>query len=336
MKLKLVTFALALSAVCIPAGAQQTQPVVIKFSHVTTADSPKGRAADLFKKLVEERTKGQVKVEVYPNSTLYKDKEELEALQMNAVQMLAPAPGKFGPMGIKEYEAFELPYLFKDMDAAQKVTQGPIGKRMLKMLEPKGVTGLAFWDNSFRQLTSNKPIRQPSDLKGQKIRIQSSKVFDAMYRNIGVLPQVMAFSEVYQAMQSGVVDGGDNALSNITSQKFYEVQKYLTVTNSTYHGYVVVASKKFWDTLSPETRGVLEAAMKETTTQYAKMAKEEDDASLAAMKKNPGIQVHQPNPQEMALWRQEFAKVIPQMEGRVGKELVQSIYQATGFDPTKP
>ena len=287
----------------------------------------------LFRKLAEERTQGRVKVEVYPNSTLYKDKEELEALQLNAVQMLAPAPGKFGPMGVKEYEALELPYLFSDMASAQKVTQGPIGKRLLKALEPRGVTGLAFWDNSLRVFTSNKLIHQPGDLKGEKIRIQSSKVFDAQLRNVGALPQVMAFSEVYQAMQSGVVDGGDNALSNIFTQKFFEVQKYLTLTNHSYHGYVVVANKKFWDGLPPEIRAELEGAMKETTEQYAKLAKDEDEAALAAIRKSAKVDVYQPTPDEMGRWRLEFTKVHKEMEARLGKDLIEAIYRETNVRP---
>jgi len=333
MKSKLVCLVLAMSAAWTSAWAQQPLPIVIKFSHVTTADSPKGRAAEYFKKLAEERTHGRVKVELYPNSTLYKDKEELEALQLNAVQLLAPAPGKFGPLGIKEYEALELPYLFKDIASAQKVTQGPIGKRLLKALEPRGLTGLAFWDNSLRVFTSNKPTHLPGDLKGQKIRIQSSKVFDAQLRNVGALPQVMAFSEVYQAMQSGVVDGGDNALSNIVTQKFYEVQKYLTLTNHSYHGYVVVANKKFWDGLPPEIRTELEGAMKETTEQYATLAREEDEAALAAIRKTGKVDVYQPALEEMDVWRREFTKVHKEMEPRLGKDLIEAIYRETGSRP---
>jgi C4-dicarboxylate-binding protein DctP len=334
MKSRLFSFALVLAAACMPASAQQAQPIVIKFSHVTTADSPKGLAAEHFRKLAEERTQGRVKVEVYANSTLFKDKEELEALQLNAVQLLAPAPGKFGPMGIKEYEALELPYIFNDMASAQKVTQGPIGKQLLKKLESKGLTGLAFWDNSLRQYTSNKPVRLPSDLKGQKIRIQSSKVFEGMLRNVGAMPQVMAFSEVYQALQSGVIDGQDNPASNIFTQKFYEVQKHMTMTNHTYHGYVVVSNKKFWDGLPADIRTHLESAMKDTTEHYVKLAQEEDVAALEEIKKSTKTDVYYPTPEEMTAWRREFAKVHKDMEGRLGKDLITSIYEATGFNPT--
>lgn len=334
MKTRLFTLALALSAVCMPAAAQPAQPIVIKFSHVTTADSPKGLAAEHFRKLAEERTQGRVKVEIYANSTLYKDKEELEALQLNAVQMLAPAPGKFGPMGIREYEALELPYLFDDMEEARKVTQGPIGRQLLGRLETKGLAGLAFWDNSFRQYTSNRPIRVPADLKGQKVRIQSSKVFEGMLRKVGAMPQVMAFSEVYQALQSGVIDGQDNPASNIYTQKFHEVQKHMTLTNHTYHGYVVVSNKKFWDGLPADIRAQLESAMKDTTEHYVKLAQEEDMIALEGIRKSSKTAVYVPTAEEMTVWRRELTRIHKEMEERLGKELLASIYQATGSDPT--
>jgi C4-dicarboxylate-binding protein DctP len=330
MKSKLISLALILATVCMPAAAQQPETFVIKFSHVASAQAPKGRAAEYFKKLAEERTHGRVKVEVYANSTLYKDKEEIEALQLNAVQMLAPAPGKFGPMGVKQFEVIELPYLFESMESAQKVTQGPIGKQLLKSLEPKGVVGLAFWDNGFRQFTNNTPMHLPSDLKGLKIRIQSSKVFDAQLRNVGALPQVMAFSEVYQGLQSGVINGQDNPVSNIYTQKFYEVQKHMTMTNHTYHGYVVVTNKKFWDKLPADLRAVLETALAETTSRYGQFVEEEDNAALDAIKQSGKMAIYEPTPAEMKVWREEFRKVHAEMADRLGKDLIASIYKETG------
>ncbi|MCX7145283.1 MAG: DctP family TRAP transporter solute-binding subunit, partial [Sulfuritalea sp.] len=256
------------------------QPIVIKFSHVAAADAPKGKAAEHFKKLAEEGTRGRVKVELYPNSMLYKDKEEMEALQLGAVQMLAPAPGKFGPLGVKEFEVLDLPYLFDNMAMAERVTQGPVGQQLLKKLDVRGISGLAFWDNGFRVFTSNKPVRRPVDLKGQKIRIQSSKVTESQMRDVGSLPQVMAFSELYQALQTGVVDGQENPVTHVYTQKFYEVQKYMTLTNHTYHGYVVIANKKFWEGLPPDIRSALTVALKGTTAYFYSMAKQEDDAAL--------------------------------------------------------
>ena len=255
-----------------PSAAMAQAPIVIKFSHVVAPNTPKGKGADKFKELAEKYTNGKVKVEVYPNSTLYKDKEELEALQLGAVQMLAPSNSKFGPMGIKDFEVFDLPFLLPNLASLRKVTEGPIGQKMLKLLEPKGMIGLAYWDNGFKQMSANKPLHMPEDYKGQKFRIQSSKVLEAQFRLLGATPQVMAFGEVYQALQTGVVDGQENTPSNIYTQKFYEVQKYTALTNHGYIGYVVVVNKKFWDDLPADVRGQLEKAMNEATVYANKIS----------------------------------------------------------------
>src|SRR6188768_3286701 len=216
-----------------PAAAQS--PIVIKFSHVVASNTPKGLASEKFKELAEKYTGGKVKVEVYPNSQLYKDKEELEALQLGAVQMLAPSLAKFGPLGVKEFEVFDLPYILPDKAALRKVTDGPLGKKLMGMLAPKGITGLAYWDNGFKDMSANKKLLMPADFRGLKMRIQSSKVLEAQMRALGAIPQVMAFSEVYQALATGVVDGTENPPSNEYTQKMHEVQKY---TMRSGHGYV--------------------------------------------------------------------------------------------------
>ena len=244
-----------------PVAATAQAPIVLKFSHVVAPNTPKGKGADKFKELAEKYTNGKVKVEVYANSTLYKDKEELEALQLGAVQMLAPSNSKFGPIGVKDFEVFDLPYLLPNKAALRKVTDGPIGKAMLKKLESKGMVGLAYWDNGFKEMSANKPLRMPEDYKGLKFRIQSSKVLEAQFRALGAIPQVMAFSEVYQALQTGVVDGQENTPSNMFTQKFHEVQKYTTLTNHGYIGYVVVVNKKFWDDLPADIRAACDKAM---------------------------------------------------------------------------
>ena len=196
-------------------GALAQQPITIKFSHVVALDTPKGKGAEQFKKLAEERTKGRVKVEVYPNSSLFKDGEEVEALQLGSVQMLAPSLAKFGPLGVREFEVFDLPYMFDSYDDLHKVTDGPVGAALFKKLESKGIVGLAYWDNGFKVMTANKMIRGPSDYKGLKMRIQSSKVLSDEMKALGAIPQVMAFSEVYQTMQTGVVDGSENPPSRM-------------------------------------------------------------------------------------------------------------------------
>ncbi|MEX0143067.1 C4-dicarboxylate-binding periplasmic protein precursor [compost metagenome] len=300
-------------------------PIVIKFSHVVATDTPKGQAAERFKQLAEKATNGKVKVELYPNSQLYKDKEELEALQLGAVQMLAPSLAKFGPLGVKEFEAFDLPYIFPTKTALYNVTEGEIGKSLLKKLEPKGITGLAYWDNGFKVMSANKPLHMPADFKGLKMRIQSSKVLDAQMRALGANPQVLAFSEVYQALQTGVVDGTENPPSNMYTQKMHEVQKHVTVSNHGYLGYAVIVNKKFWDGLPPDIRGQLEKAMREATTFEKAIAQRDNDQALEAIKKAGKTQIYTLTVQEQAEWRKALAPVQKAMEARIGKDLISAI-----------
>ncbi|CDG81501.1 TRAP transporter substrate-binding protein [Janthinobacterium agaricidamnosum] len=322
MKMKTILVALC-AAASINAYAQA--PIIIKFSHVVATDTPKGQAAERFKQLAEKATNGKVKVELYPNSQLYKDKEELEALQLGAVQMLAPSLAKFGPLGVKEFEAFDLPYIFPTKTALYNVTEGEIGKSLLKKLEPKGITGLAYWDNGFKVMSANKPLHKPSDFKGMKMRIQSSKVLDAQMRTLGANPQVLAFSEVYQALQTGVVDGTENPPSNMYTQKMNEVQKHVTVSNHGYLGYAVIVNKKFWDGLPPDIRMELEKAMKEATTFEKAIAQRDNDMALEAIKKTGKTTIYTLSPQEQAEWRRVLAPVQKDMEGRIGKELISAI-----------
>jgi C4-dicarboxylate-binding protein DctP len=333
MKLRTLIVGLAATAFSLAAFAQQ--PIVIKFSHVVANDTPKGKAADFFKKKAEELTNGKVKVEVYSNSTLYKDKEEMEALQLGAVQMLAPSLAKFGPLGVKEFEVFDLPYIFDGYDALRKVTNGPVGQQLLGKLEAKGIRGLTYWDNGFKSFSANTPIKLPADLKGKKMRIQSSKVLEEEIRALGGLPQVMAFSEVYQALQTGVVDGTENPISNLYTQKMHEVQKHLSLTEHGYLGYAVIVNKKFWDGLPADVRKQLDDAMEQATRYANQIAKVENDNALEMVKKSGKTQVHTPTAAEKTAFKKALVPVHQKMESRVGKETIQAVYKATGFDPTK-
>ena len=316
-------------------SAFAAEPIVIKFSHVVADDTPKGKGATKFKELAERYTKGAVKVEVYANSTLYKDKEEMEALQLGAVQLLAPSLAKFGPLGVREFEVFDLPYIFDGYEALNKVTQGPVGQQLLAKLEPKGIKGLAFWDNGFKSFSANSPIRMPEDLKGKKMRIQSSKVLEEQMREVKSLPQVMAFSEVYQALQTGVVDGTENPHSNLYTQKMHEVQKHMTLTDHGYLGYAVITNKKFWDGLPAEVRTQLDKAIAESTVYANQIAKEENDKSLEAVRASGKTEIHTPTAEERAAFKKALVPVHKKMESRIGKDLIQSIYKETGFDPAK-
>jgi len=327
--MKFKTMHAVLFAATLACGSAFAQaPIIIKFSHVVTNDTPKGKAALRFKELAEKATHGRVKVEVYPNSTLYKDKEEMEALQMGSVQMLAPSLAKFGPLGVKEYEAFDMPFIFPDKQALYRVTTGPLGKSFFAKLEPKGILGLAYWDNGFKDMTANKPLHTPADFRGLKMRIQSSKVLDAQFRALGANPQVLAFSEVYQAMQTGVVDGNENTPSNIYTQKMHEVQKHMTISNHGYIGYAVIVNKNFWDKLPADIRTELDGAMKEATTYANSIAQEENDKAIAAIKAAGTTTVYTLTPAERAEWRKAMAPVYKQMESRVGKSTLDAMEKA--------
>lgn len=328
MKLRHALLAVALAAVSLTVLAD---PIVIKFSHVVAVNTPKGKAAEYFKKLAEERTKGKVKVEVYPNSQLYKDKEETEALQLGAVQMLAPSLAKFGQMGVREFELFDLPYLFDNYDELHKVTQGRVGQALLKKLESRGVIGLSFWDNGFKSLSANTPIHMPADLKGKKMRIQSSKVLDAEMQALGALPQVMPFSETYQALQTGVVDGTENPISNLYTQKMHEVQKHLTLTEHGYLGYAVIVNKKFWEGLPADVRGQLESAMKDATVYANKIAMEENQNDLKKVIASGKTTVYTPTKAEREAFRAALVPVHTKMADRFGADLLQEVYKETGF-----
>jgi C4-dicarboxylate-binding protein DctP len=320
---------LAALAVLIGPGAHAQAPIIIKFSHVVSPDAPKGQAAERFRVLAEQLTRGRVKVEVYPNSQLYKDKEELEALQLGAVQMLAPSLAKFGPLGVKEFEAFDLPYIFPTKAALYAVTEGPIGKSLLEKLESKGITGLAYWDNGFKVMSANRPLHSPADFRGLRMRIQGSKVLDVQMRALGAIPQVLAFSEVYPALQAHIVDGTENPPSNMYTQKMHEVQKYVTVSNHGYLGYAVIVNKKFWDGLPRDIRTELEQAMREATAFEKTIAQRDNDAALEAIRQTGKTKIHTLTPQEQADWRRALLPVQKQVEGRIGKDLIDAINTTT-------
>ncbi len=315
--------------------AAHAQQVVIKFSHVVAHDTPKGKASEFFAKKAEELTKGKVKVEVYANSALYKDKEEMEALQLGSVQMLAPSLAKFGPLGAKEFEVFDLPYIFDNRDELHKITTGPVGAKLFTKLEPRGIKGLAYWDNGFKVFSANKPLHAVADYKGLKYRIQSSKVIEEQIRALGGIPQVISFGETYQALQTGVVDGTENPPSNFYTQKMHEVQKHLSLTNHGYLGYAVIVNKKFWDGLPADVRGQLEDAMRQATVYANQIAQDENDKALEAVKQSGKTTIYTPTAEERAALKKALLPVHEKMASRIGKDIIQDVYKATGFDPAK-
>jgi len=305
-----------------PAAALADDTIVIKFSHVVANDTPKGKGALKFKELAEKYTNGKVKIEVYPNSSLYKDKEEIEALQLGSVQMLAPSTAKFAPLGVKEFEALDLPWLFKDEATYTAAMKGQVGQWLFKKLEAKGITGLAYWDNGFHMVSANRPLLKPSDFEGLKFRISGSKIADQYFRNVGSIPQIMAFSEVYQALQTGVVDGCENTPSNYTTQKFFEVQKDITVSYHAHLQYAVIVNSKFWSGLPADVRGQLDKAMSEATDYTNSIAVKENEDALAEIKKSGKTTLHYLTDDQRKAWQTAMQPTYKWAKGRVGQDVL--------------
>jgi len=318
-------------ALCRPALADE--PIIIKFSHVVAPDAPKGKAAVLFKELAEKYTNGRVKVEIYPNSSLYKDKEELEALQLGSVQLLAPSISKFGPLGVKEFDIFDLPFLASDDARAHQMMLSPMMGELNQKLAAKGVSALSYWDNGATVFTANRPLIWPDDFRGLKLRIQGGKVQDAVARELGALPQILAFSQVYQSLQTGVVDGEDNVPSNILTQKFYEVQKHLTVS---FHGritYALITNKTFWNSLPEDVRKELDRAVKESTEFFNATAAKDNADALEKIKASGKTEIHLLTDAERKAWIAKLMPVHAEMQARFGKDFIERVYKASGFTP---
>jgi C4-dicarboxylate-binding protein DctP len=325
---------LALAALPGPAAAEP--PILIRFSHVVAVDTPKGQAAEFFKRRAAELTGGRVQVEVFPNGTGYKDHEEIQALQLGAVELLAPSLSKFGQLGVKEFEAFDLPFLFEDEAALRRVTDGPVGRSLLLKLEERGIVGLAFWDAGFKSFSANRPLRRPEDFAGLRMRIQGSGVLDAQMRALGALPQVLPFPEVYRALEAGVVDGCENPISNFYTQGMHRVQRHLSLTRHGYLGYAVIANRRFWDGLPADVRLALGQALAEATAHANRLAREKAEADLQAVLQAGTTAVFVPTRQERQRFVEALRPVHRAVEARLGREFLRSIYAATGFDPAAP
>jgi C4-dicarboxylate-binding protein DctP len=309
------------------------EPIILKFSHVVTPDAPKGKAAAFFKELAERYTNGRVKVEIYPNSSLYKDKEELEALQLGSVQLLAPSISKFGPLGVKEFDVFDLPFLMSDDAHARQMMASPMMADLNGKLEAKGVAPLAYWDNGALVYTANRPLIVPEDFRGLKMRIQGSKVLDAVARELGALPQILPFSAVYQSLQTGVVDGEDNVPSNILTQRFYEVQKNLTVSYHSRLTYALITNKMFWNSLPQDVRSELDRAIKETTVFFNDTAAKDNADALDKIKASGKTEMHVLTDAEKKAWIAKLMPVHNEMQSRFGKDFIERIYKSSGFTP---
>ncbi|MYN14662.1 DctP family TRAP transporter solute-binding subunit [Pusillimonas sp. TS35] len=309
-----------------PAAAQS--PIVIKFSHVVAAKTPKGQGALKFKEVAEKLLPGKVEVQVFPNSQLFGDAKEMEALLLGDVHLIAPSLSKFDRY-TKKLQLFDLPFLFDDEAAVDRFQQSEAGQALLDAMKNRGLKGLAYWHNGLKQLSTNRDkLERPEDVKGLKFRIQASDVLEAQFRQLGANPQKLAFSEVYQALQTGVVDGQENTWSNIYSQKFYEVQKTIANTNHGVIDYMVVTNAKWWDGLPEDIRKGLTQAMKEATVyangEAAKLNKEDRQRIIDAKK----AKVQVLSKDDVAAWRKAMEPVWKKFEGDIGKDLIDAAQKA--------
>lgn len=317
----LLGLALSLAASAVP--AQTT--TVIKFSHVAGIDTPKGKAAQRFKELVEQASRRRLRVDVYPNNQLYKESDELEALQLGAVQMLAPSLVKLTQSGVREFEVFDLPYVFANDASVARVTQGPVGRSLLKKLESKGMVGLGYWNSGFKVMSANKLLNSPDDFNGLRMRVHSSQTLDAQMEALGAIPRLLDSSEVHLALQAGLIDGTESTPASFQARKLYEVQNNLTVSNHGYLGSAVVVNKKFWDSLPSDLREVINNAMNEATDYANQLAAQENAAALAWMKKNKKVKIRTLTDKEAAAWRKALQPVRSDLEGRIGKAVVMAV-----------
>ncbi len=307
-------------AFAVPAAAQQ--PIVVKFSHVVAENTPKGQGALKFKELAEKKLPGKVQVQVFPSSQLFGDAKELEALLLGDVQLIAPSLSKFDRY-TKKIQLFDLPFLFDDVEAVDRFQASPKGQELLTSMKNRGLIGLAYWHNGMKQLSTNRDkLTRPEDVKGLKFRIQASDVLEAQFRALGANPQKMAFSEVYQALQTGVVDGQENTWSNIYSQKFHEVQKTIAETNHGVIDYMVVTNAKWWDGLPADVRKGLSEAMAEATAFANKMAEDLNQADRKKIADAGKARIQPLTKDDVAAWRKAMEPVWKKFEGDIGRDLI--------------
>jgi C4-dicarboxylate-binding protein DctP len=320
--MKVFRFAAAIAACAMLSVAQAQQPIVIKFSHVVADKTPKGQAALKFKELAEKYLPGKVQVQVFPNSQLFGDGQELDALLLGDVQLIAPSLSKFDRY-TKKLQVFDLPFLFENLAAVDRFQQGATGKGLLDSMTSKGIKGLAYWHNGMKQLSTDKAqLKRPEDVKGLKFRIQASDVLEAQFRALGANPQKMAFAEVYQALQTGVVDGQENTWSNIYTQKFYEVQKTIAETNHGVIDYMVITNAKWWNGLPADVRAGLQKAMDEATAYGNKLAEDINQGDRKRIADAGKAKIQTLSKDDLAAWQKAMAPVWGKFQGAIGKDLI--------------
>ena len=325
----------ALLALASGAAHAAKPEVLLRFSHVVAPDTPKGMMASHFKELVTQRSGGRIRVEVYPDSQLYGDDDEMEALRLGAVEMLAPSLSKFGNYGLPEFEVFDLPFLFDDLAQVRRVTQGPVGQQLLERLGRQQMLGLGFLDNGFKQMSARKPLRTLADFKGQRLRVQASRVLVAQMRALGAQPVVLPFGETQQALASGVVDGAENPLSNFLTQGLAPLQPDVTLTQHGYLGYAVVTNPRFWASLTRPDRELLSGALAEALALGNRLSAQMNQEALQQLQRSPDVRIHSLTAPQRAALRSAVQPVHDGFARSVGAGLLKDVQQAISLDALK-
>ncbi|HEX9719828.1 MAG TPA: TRAP transporter substrate-binding protein [Ramlibacter sp.] len=328
MSLRLL--ALAAAFVLAHTAAAAADPIVIKYSHVVADATPKGQAALKFKELAEKKLPGKVQIQVFPNSQLFGDGKEMEALLLGDVQIIAPSLAKFGKYTPK-IQVFDLPFLFDNIAAVDRFQDGPKGQELLNSMTSKGIKGLGYLHNGMKQLSASKPLRTPADAKGLKFRIQPSDVLEAQFKAVGGNPQKLAFAEVYQALQTGVVDGTENPWSNIYTKKFHEVQKYIMESDHGVLDYMVITNSGWWDKLPADIRKGLNEAMVESIKYGNQVAFNEAATFRQKIIDDKKAQVLPMTKAEIKQWREAMKPVWKKFEADVGKDVIDAALSANAL-----
>ena len=319
--MKKILLGLTTAAILSFSMAVQAAPIKLKFSHVVAENTPKGQMAIEFKKLVAERLKGKVEVEIYPNGQLFGDNKVLEALLLGDVQLASPSLSKFKKY-TKKLQIFDLPFLFNDMAAAERFQQSEAGQGLLKSVESKGLIGLGYMHNGMKQLSASKPLKVPADAKGLKFRIMSSDVLSAQFKAVGATPLKKPYSEVFTLLQTKAIDGQENTWSNIHSKKFYEVQDNITSSNHGLLDYMVVTSAEFWNGLDADVRTELKKALDEAVVLGNKVAAEKSLSDKQAIIDSKRTNVIELSKEERQQWVDAMKPVWKEFEDVVGKDLL--------------
>lgn len=309
------------------------QKIVIKFSHVVAENTPKGKAAQRFAREVQKRTGGRVEVQVFPNSTLYADGEEMQALQEGAVQIIAPATSKLGGL-FPYWQVMDLPFAYQDTNAVHRVLDGPIGQKLTESLENQGFIALAFWDNGFKQLTNNmRPIVTPDDLQGLRFRVMiNSSVLQEQFRMLGARSIPLPFNDVYRYLEKNQLIGQENTISNIYSKKFYQVQKYMTITNHGYLGYVVLTNKDYWESLPEDIRDILKEVIAEVTVWEYEAASDLNELYFNALQEEDNVEITVLTPEERELWAEAFEPLYNYFGRKISNEIMHELLREKSKD----